>query len=262
MAKESAVTDLPPLPERRDGRQAESAATLPATELRARGREQEPDVAAPVRGREQEPDATAPARGRHRNRRGEGLRLREEILTAAVRIIERTGSDQALTLRAVAREVGIAAPSIYAHFPDRDAIVDAVIIESLTQLRAAVLGASSEFDDPVDALLAGCAAYVAFGTREAARYRLLFGSPRVKAEPADCPPGEGMLAFRTLVDSLEDCVRAGRSASDDPFGDAIALWTALHGQVTLRAGQPDFPWPPTDTVAQLVRRLGRIIPEV
>ncbi|MFD8755679.1 hypothetical protein ACFV0O_32585 [Kitasatospora sp. NPDC059577] len=31
-----------------------------------------------------------------------------------------------------------------------------------------------------------------------------------------------------------------------------------HGQVTLRSDLPDFPWPPTDTVDQMARRLGRI----
>ncbi|WP_329493843.1 TetR/AcrR family transcriptional regulator [Kitasatospora herbaricolor] len=231
------------------------------------------------------PDQGEQAPTRHRNRRGEGPRLREEIVRAATAIIVRTGSDQAVTLRSVAREVGIAAPSIYAHFADRDAIVDAVVVESLTQLRESVLGASDGYQDPVEALLAGCAAYVEFGTREPARYRLLFGSPRAKQEESPCDPegfagiggpdadgvdgadsaspgaSHGLLAFQTLVDSLEACARAGRSAGDDPFGDAVALWTALHGQVTLRAGLPNFPWPPTDTVEQLVRRLGRITPE-
>lgn len=233
MAQESAVTALPPAP--------------PAAPAGGPGREGTGCEAAPAR---------------HRNRRGEGTRLREEIVRAAVEIIERTGSDQALTLRSVAREVGIAAPSIYAHFADREAIVEAVIIESLGHLRDAVLSVVSRIEDPVEALLAGCAAYVAFGAREPARYRLLFGSPRGRSEDPDCPPkGQGMLAFATLVDGVEACVEAGRSASEDPFGDAVALWTALHGQVTLRASQPDFPWPPTDTVAQLARRLGRILPE-
>ena len=211
---------------------------------------------------DQAPDQDEQAPTRHRNRRGQGLLLREEILRAATAIIVRTGSDQAVTLRSVAREVGIAAPSIYAHFPDRDAIIDAVVVESLGRLREEILTAAGEHEDPVDSLLAGCAGYVGFGTREPARYRLLFSSPRIKAEAADCSPvlPSGLHAFQTLVDSLESCARAGRSETDDPFGDAVALWTALHGQVTLRAGLPDFPWPPTDTVEQLVRRLGRITP--
>jgi hypothetical protein len=53
-------------------------------------------------------------------------------------------------------------------------------------------------------------------------------------------------------------VAAGRSASTDPFRDAVQIWTALHGRVLLRCNLPDFPWPDDDTVAELVRRLGAI----
>src|SRR6266700_821441 len=60
---------------------------------------------------------------RQRNARGQGARLTQDIVSAALALIEREGSDEAVTLRAVAREIGIAAPSIYNHFPDRDAIV-------------------------------------------------------------------------------------------------------------------------------------------
>ncbi|WP_406086435.1 TetR/AcrR family transcriptional regulator [Kitasatospora purpeofusca] len=198
---------------------------------------------------------------RPRNRRGQGLLLREEILRAATALIVRTGSDQAVTLRSVAREVGIAAPSIYAHFPDRDAIVEAVVLEAIAQLHQGIADAVAEHEDPVESLLAGCAAYVDFGVREPARYRVLFGWAHPKPEaPAAEVPGrrQGLDAFQTLVDGLRACVSAGRSSSTDPFADAVAVWTALHGQVTLRADLPDFPWPPTDTVERMTRSLGRI----
>ncbi|MGW4647702.1 TetR/AcrR family transcriptional regulator [Kitasatospora sp. NPDC004289] len=199
----------------------------------------------------------APARPR--NRRGEGTRLREEIVTAAIAVIEREGSKEAVTLRAVAREVGIAAPSIYGHFPDREAIVGAVVTEALGRLGAMTGAATAGVTDPVERLLAGCAAYVEFGIREPACYRIVFGSHKITAGACERQDGpNGLDALMALVRNLEAVVEAGRSASTDPFGDAIALWTALHGQVTLRAALPDFPWPPTDTVEQLVRRLAMI----
>ncbi|MER5865260.1 TetR/AcrR family transcriptional regulator [Kitasatospora sp. NPDC002040] len=198
---------------------------------------------------------------RPRNRRGEGPRLREEIVRAALGLIEREGSKEAVTLRAVAREVGIAAPSIYGHFPDREAIVEAVVLEALARLNRMTEAAKAAEPDPVDALLAGCAAYVEFGTREPACYRVVFSTTPHPTEVPACQGGSrptGRDAFMALVRSLEACVEAGRSTSTDPFGDAVALWTALHGQVTLRAALTDFPWPPTDTVAQLVRRIALI----
>ncbi|MGM1061302.1 TetR/AcrR family transcriptional regulator [Saccharothrix sp. Mg75] len=196
---------------------------------------------------------------RPRNRRGEGLRLREDIVRAATALIVRAGTDQALTLRSVAREVGISTPSIYAHFSDREAIVEAVVLEAIAQLHGDVKAAVTAHGDPVEGLLAGCAAYVDFGTREPARYRVLFDRPHLKPENARAED-PGLAAFHVLVDNLEACVRSGRSTSTDPFGDAVALWTALHGRVLLRASLPDFPWPPSDTLERTVFSLGRITP--
>src|SRR5690242_10519897 len=61
------------------------------------------------------------------NVRGEGERLRQEILGAATRILEETGREDALSLRGVAREVGIAAPSVYRHFKSKADLVTTVL---------------------------------------------------------------------------------------------------------------------------------------
>jgi AcrR family transcriptional regulator len=64
--------------------------------------------------------------GRTRNPRGEGGRLREEIVAAASRLIEEKG-EEAVTLRAIARSAGITAPSIYAYFEDLDEVLEAMV---------------------------------------------------------------------------------------------------------------------------------------
>lgn len=195
---------------------------------------------------------------RARNPRGSGARLRGEIVAAAATLIARTGSDQAVTLRSVAREVGISAPSIYGHFSDRDAIVEAVVSESLEQLHLAVADAVSAHPDPVEGLYAGCSAYVEFGISEPARYRVLFGWSRPKGQSPQSDT-RGLAAFNTLVTNLDACVAAGRSASTDTFVDAVSIWTSLHGQVMLRADLLEFPWPSTDTVGEMVRSLARLV---
>src|ERR1700743_3810818 len=96
--------------------------------------------------------ATAESAQRHRrNARGQGTRLADDIVRGALALIERSGSDEAVTLRAVAREVGISAPSIYPHFADRDAIVMAVVLRVFDELAAAVeQGSASAPQDPVE----------------------------------------------------------------------------------------------------------------
>ena len=79
-----------------------------------------------------------PVPRRPRNARGQGARLAEDIVTAALDLIEQHGSAEAVTLRAVARQAGIAAPSIYPHFADREAILLAVVVRVFDELAAAI----------------------------------------------------------------------------------------------------------------------------
>jgi AcrR family transcriptional regulator len=207
---------------------------------------------------------------RRRNARGQGARLTEDIVSAALALIERTGSADAVTLRAVAREIGIAAPSIYAHFPDREAIVLAAVLRIFDELAEEIRrGADAAGDDPADRLVAGCEAYASYGLAHPARYAVLFARHRTPP-PGYCTPvafgpeGRPVLefgaeAFALLVQSIDDCVRAGVSASTDVVADATAVWVALHGMVSLRTTLPGFPWPdPPGFVRHLVLSLAHV----
>jgi AcrR family transcriptional regulator len=163
--------------------------------------------------------------------------LRATLLAAAATLLERAGSLEAVSLRAVAREAGVTAPAVYGHFADLGALLDAVIDEGFAQLRDEVISAVARESDPVEKLVAGCRAYVGAGLRAPARYRAMFGPRRLPS---------GQAAFAVLVDGVEACVAGGRSDSRDPQGDATLVWTALHGVVTLRAAAPDAPWPDLD----------------
>ena len=148
----------------------------------------------------------------------------------------------------MARRVGISAPSIYGHFADRDAILDAVLRDTFDELTRVVSQAGRVEADPVDRLHAVCRAYVAFAADRPHRYRVLFARHRTTNSPAMTQRHErdelsGAEAFAVLVDAVAAAVAAGRSASADPPGDATALWVALHGYVTLHAGVLAFPWP-------------------
>ncbi len=178
---------------------------------------------------------------RSRNPRGEGSRLRDEILDAA-RVITEDQGEQAVTLRSVARGVGIAAPSIYAHFPDRDAILDALIDEAFAELAGAVSTAIESETEPVTRLRAGCAAYLDFAMRRPHRYELAFAAREINVNPR----AAATAAFELLVGAVRGCVQAEVSASRDPFADATAIWVALHGYATLHVSRPAFPWPETD----------------
>jgi AcrR family transcriptional regulator len=181
------------------------------------------------------------------NRRGEGSKLRDEILQAARALVD-DGGEAAVTLRAVARSIGIAAPSIYAHFPDRDAILDALVDEAFDELSAAVSSAISAETQPVARLRAGCAAYLDVATRHPNSYRLAFADREANA----LPRAGASRAFEFLVDAVHACIEIGASTSDDAFGNATAIWVALHGYATMHTSRPAFPWPPTQATLELI----------
>ena len=195
---------------------------------------------------------------RQRNRRGEGDRLREEIITAASQVIAETGDDTALTLRGVARRLGIAAPSIYRHFTDVDELKMAVVRRSFAEFALARDAATDEEDDPAARLLARCRAYIGFAQANPGPYRYLFSQHAPTGDPSR--PPVGLPVFQALTESISRCQQAGLAgASDDPHLLAAQVWAALHGLVLLRLNAPGFPWPgPLDQMADqaVVRLIG------
>ncbi|MEU5671458.1 TetR/AcrR family transcriptional regulator [Micromonospora sp. NPDC047762] len=187
-------------------------------------------------------------RTRARNKRGEGAQLRDEIVDAAMTLLE-DGAPQGVTLRGIARQAGISAPSIYPHFPDLDSILLAVAQRAFDILEQEL--GTPEDADPVERLRAICAAYLTFAERRPHQYRVMFGAVWDAGQALERVPAMadelavlGMGAFEVLRRRLADCVAAGRSTSADPFGDATALWVGLHGFAQLRVAAPLFPWPP------------------
>lgn len=209
--------------------------------------------------------ADPPASGpRERNRRGQGGRLRADILTAAADLLDEAGHEQAVTLRAVARRIGIAAPSIYAHFADRQAILLAVVQEAFAELAEALRATAAAEPDAVARLRAACTAYLNFAATRPQRYRVMFGGLWNGGEAvasAAVSAAEvtelGQEALAVLVTALDDCVAAGTSASTDTRADAVALWLGLHGLAHQRAVIPAFPWP-ADITDRLITSLAHL----
>jgi AcrR family transcriptional regulator len=199
---------------------------------------------------------------RVRNARGDGARLRDEIVSAATALLQ-AGPAESITLRSVARAAGITAPSIYRHFDSVDDILRAVIEQTFAELeqrlRDAVADAAA-----AQQVWNAARAYLAFAQERPEQYRLLFGGAW---NAADLPAGAtrereeraqlGLESLQILIDAIAAAVAAGSSASTDPETDAVALWTGLHGLATLRRTTPLFPWP-ADMADHLIRLLAHL----
>ncbi|TQS41011.1 TetR/AcrR family transcriptional regulator [Cryptosporangium phraense] len=183
-------------------------------------------------------------------RRGEGDRLRDEIVLAACALLNESGDPGTLSLRAVARKTGVATTSIYLHFEDLTSLVRAVKSRWLDMLADEVEAAASEAgDDPRKRVRAIAHAYVDAAMREPARYRVLFTAELTP--PAPGVPYLGVQAYNSVLARV-------RQAVPEAEADMITLqfWCGLHGLVTLRQARPKFPWPDLEgQVDDLVTRL-------
>jgi AcrR family transcriptional regulator len=104
--------------------------------------------------------------------------LQEAIKETAWRQIAEFGAP-ALSLRAIARELKITAPAIYNYFPDRDALVTALIIDAYTSFGDWQIEArdSVSADDFAEQLKAIGLAYRNWAHAHPQRYQLIFGTP-------------------------------------------------------------------------------------
>ncbi|WP_027342006.1 TetR/AcrR family transcriptional regulator [Hamadaea tsunoensis] len=196
---------------------------------------------------------TETAAVRRRNARGQGDRLRDEIVDTAVRMLDELADDEKLSLRAVARAIPIAATSIYLHFPDRDALVLAAMARCHEELVRHGDEAAATQPDAAAGLRARILAQVDWAQRHPGLYKVLHESGVHRR--LGMPFKEVMVA-RT-VDGVQACMDAGLAPAGDARQAAIDLRTAVNGMLAQRINEPDLPWPPARE--QLDRFLAKLV---
>jgi AcrR family transcriptional regulator len=102
----------------------------------------------------------------------------DEIRATAWKQIGEMGA-ASLSLRAIAREMGITAPALYRYYKDRDALVTALLIDAFTEFSSALEAGRDRYppDDPAGRFRGMCKAYFLWAAQNPQRYALLFGTP-------------------------------------------------------------------------------------
>jgi len=189
---------------------------------------------------------------RQRNPRGQGERLRDDIIEAASRLLADPAAPP-LTLRAVAREVGVAATSVYLHFDSIESLILAVAVRRFGEL----LQLQDEIaePDPCEQVRASSLAYCEFGLAYPGHYQVMFTNPLPMPEHMTPDQFPGWAPFQRLINRVGECI--GTEPGDpEAFRTAQLIWQQLHGIVSLRISRPRFPWPPLEpTVRTAVDRL-------
>lgn len=143
--------------------------------------------------------------------------LTDEIKTVARRHLATDGAN--LSLRAVARDLGMASSALYRYFPSRDDLLTALIIDAYDALGAAVEAADAAVADRTDLRgrwRASCHAVRDWALAKPAEYALVYGSPVPGyAAPRDTI-GPATRTPRVLLGILADGTAAGLLATGRP----------------------------------------------
>jgi AcrR family transcriptional regulator len=157
---------------------------------------------------------------------------RQEILDATAVLLEHTGPEQ-VSIRDVCQAAGITAPTVYHHFGDKKALLEAVAEEGFRRYLSAKHGRKPSAD-PLADLHRGWEDHVGFGLEHPAFYRLMYGTPNAEERP---PAREG---HRVLVGILDRLAEAGRLRLP-PEQAATLIHSAAVGTILRLLSTPESP---------------------
>ncbi|MEE2038029.1 TetR/AcrR family transcriptional regulator [Nocardiopsis sp. CT-R113] len=160
--------------------------------------------------------------------------LRAALLDAAERVLRERGADE-LSLRDLAREVGVSHAAPRRHFPDRQALLDALAESGFAQLDAALRSALADVDEDFPSRVkATMTAYTRFATENAALLELMYASKHRPgatgiAKAAEAP--FGLMSELITQGQDEGALQAG-----DPERIGIVLFATLQGIASMING--------------------------
>ena len=163
---------------------------------------------------------------------------RRVILDATEALLLEVGHE-GLSVRKLVVRCGYSAPTIYHHFKDKDGLIDALLEQRLTLL-ASDLERVPLVEDPVENLRALTRAFAMFGLRNPTHYQLLMqvreddGRMIASAEEAR----------RLMETPAEQIDQRNWIERGDQETFRQAIWTMIHGIVSMHALRPDVEWKP------------------
>ncbi len=164
--------------------------------------------------------------------------LRRAILDETRGLLVREGY-AGLSMRKIARAVGCSATSIYLYFDSKDALTHALIDEGMERLHAALEAAEAGAHTAPERLDRLCRAYVQFGLDHPEYYQTMF---QLHPQRMERYPAESYRRARRNIERFGAVIADGTADGSlttptPPETASVALWTALHGLVSLHLAE-------------------------
>jgi AcrR family transcriptional regulator len=155
--------------------------------------------------------------------------LRAALLESAERTLSDGGD---LSLRELARQIGVSHAAPRRHFADKQALLDALAEDGFERLGAELRTAMAEASDFEGRLLAFARAYVRFATEHAALLELMFAGKH-RAGAADSLREAADRAFEAPLALIAEGQATGEVGPGDPEQVALVAWATLQGLATM-----------------------------
>jgi AcrR family transcriptional regulator len=152
--------------------------------------------------------------------------LRKALVETGLRLLETRAADD-LSLREVARAVGVSATAVYRHFPDKGALMAALAVEGLARLATAQHAAADAAGGGLAGFSATGAAYVRFALANPALFRLIFANPHPVTSWARSQEDDAMALLRANAALLAE----GKGGDAEVI--ALRAWAVAHGLAML-----------------------------
>lgn len=158
--------------------------------------------------------------------------LRRDLLVAAAAAVAEHGAG-AVSLREIARAVGVSHAAPAHHFGDKQGLFTALAAEGFVRLAAALAaGCDNGGDDAVERLIGMGAAYVRFAREEPAFFAVIFRADIVDITDADYARA-GAEAYTVLAETVASAQEAGWGRGEDTWVLTAAAWSLVQGLATL-----------------------------
>ncbi len=160
--------------------------------------------------------------------------LRRALLAQAERTVRERGVEQ-LSLRELCRQVGVSHGAPRRHFPDRQALLDALAEAGFARLGGELRGALENAGPDFEArLLATATAYIQFATRDAALLELMFAGKQ--REPSGPLHDAANSAFAVILELIGQGQANGVLERGDPERVGLVLFATVQGIAALEVG--------------------------